>query len=515
MTIRKKQKTATIYLSDPDRLSPAKGKGQYGARIAVPFSTKDPLQMAAYSALALPRSEAVRELLGIETYKQLVDAAEAAGMKPAAYIRTRVMRLRFAASPAQKRTIVARVRRQLGADLPRVTPFSSVGVNIEDAPEPVRRLIDRYAPAAKRILDPFGGTGNVAIVAAERGLESYWCEIDPLVRAVAQLKIDLLIRTKEARRGIARELRDHKNRMRTRITMHDPATDLTPLRSNADVSTYARRCRTYVDKVAASSPLVGRALEAAVAEALARAYEGESAALTQSEKKGVLEMFRAAIEQEISSLIWLLHENPALSRIPQFLAADASTLGDIVPVQADVVITSPPSLTIDEAAPSKPARWFMRIAADAELPAPQATSVDVLRKVLSGAKIEKRDYIQRQAIGFDVIETVRGLREEILKLDDEGQPALAHAVSRYFVQMGRTIAAVNHHLADDATFILDVSDYASGDARVDTDELFASLLRHYGFTLEEALPISLSGAEDERTRRVVVFRRRGGSRPKS
>ena len=132
-----------------------------------------------------------------------------------------------------------------------------------------------------------------------------------------------------------------------------------------------------------------------------------------------------------------------------------------------------------------------------------------LRRIGTGTFIDRKEAINRTRIGFRYIETVRGLREAILRLDDEGHSDLARAVLRYFVQMGRAIAAVNHHLAGAATFILDISDYRKGNVRVDTDQLFGSLLRHYGFTLEEDLPIGATGDDGAQTRRVLVFRRNG------
>ena len=515
MKVAKKQEIVTIYFSDPDRLAEVTGKVRYGARVAVSFSAKDPLQMAAYKALrSQGGSQGVRGLLGIDTYKQLVDAAEAAGQKPSIFIRTQIMRLRFAASPTKKRAAIASVRRQLGADMPRVTPFSSIGVNIEDAPEPARRLLDRYAPDAKRILDPFAGTANVAIVAAERGLEGYWCEIDPVVRSIAQLKIDLLLRTRRARLEIAVAMRFHKKRLPGGTASHEPLAALPPLPRRPQLSDYARRVRTYIDLVSLDDPLIGRAMEAAVAEALARVYSGESALLTQTKDREFVDQFRAAIEQEIVSLIAFLHASPALSRIPQFLAADASTIGDIVPLGADVVITAPPPLTLQATTSSKPGRWFMGI--PTERPTVEAKGhVASLRRLGSGAFTGKQAGISRTRIGFQYIETVRGLREVILRLDDEGHSDLARAVLRYFVQMGRAIAAVDHHLAAAATFILDISDYRDGDVRVDTDQLFGSLLRHYGFALEEDLPIGATGDDGAQTRRVMMFRRKGWPSPEA
>ncbi len=503
-----RQKFRTIYIQDPDHLCPDRSKGRYGARIAVAFSAKDPLQMAAYRVLARLRSDALRDLLGIPTYKALLDASESEGMKPAAYIRSRIMRLRFEGSDSEKKEIVSRIRAQLGSDLPRVTPFTSAGVNIEDSPEEVRRLLDRYAPGAKRVLDPFAGTANVAIVAAERGLDGYWCEIDPVVASIGQLKIDLLIRTPAARRQLASEVRTQKNRMRGRIAAYRAAGDLGDLEAPPELVEYARQCRSLIDFLSPSQRLVARVLEAAAAEALTRVEQKEHRIVTQAPKLDAVAQFSAALEQELNSVISFLHQSRALVRIPQFLAADAETSGDIISIDADVVVTAPPPITLDAGPAGQAARWFMRFPPRALPARSRADAVSSIRKIISGKLPSKTQEITSRQIGFDIIESI-GLRELILEIDDQGEPDLARAVAHHFVQMGRAIEAIEHHISDDATFILDVTDFNLGSIHVEADLWFGRLLGHYGFVRHDDLPVAAGvGAA---VRRVIVFRRKGSS----
>ena len=54
------------------------------------------------------------------------------------------------------------------------------------SPGYVEGILDTYAPSARRILDPFAGTGTTALVASGRGLIAYYCELNPILQILTE-----------------------------------------------------------------------------------------------------------------------------------------------------------------------------------------------------------------------------------------------------------------------------------------------------------------------------------------
>src|SRR5712692_6308315 len=52
----------------------------------------------------------------------------------------------------------------------------------------VRYLLDRFRGVIN-VYDPFGGSGTTQLVAASRGIDSFYCEVNPFMAFVAETKI--------------------------------------------------------------------------------------------------------------------------------------------------------------------------------------------------------------------------------------------------------------------------------------------------------------------------------------
>jgi hypothetical protein len=100
---------------------------------------------------------------------------------------------------------------------------------VETDPEVIRMALDfaetsrrrRTNQAPLRMLDPFAGTGNMAVEAALRGWDTFWCELNPLYRYMAEVKFETLALTDEALEATAREMRRLAVRLRT-VLMTEP-----------------------------------------------------------------------------------------------------------------------------------------------------------------------------------------------------------------------------------------------------------------------------------------------------
>lgn len=468
--------------------------------MAIAFNASEPLQLGAYGVIEKMDSEHVRRALGIQTYKDLAELAASSGNSPGQYIRDRVLALRGDLSDTKRRQVILTARKALGLDQPHVPLFSGVGTGIEDSPDLVRRLIDRYLPDAVRILDPFAGSGNTAIVAAQMGREAFYCEIDPAVLTLAQVKIDLLSRTAEGRTAIASQLRAIKPRFKVKVECGRPSTALDPLQAVdfpalPNAFEFVLKCRTYVDELTVRNPIVGRTINAAVIEALSRILPGEDHRLTETKEGDHKGQIHAAVGQFLSKTIQWLTREPSLRTLPRFVTADAASLRDVVPLQADAVITSPPAFAATADPRTEVARWFLG------LPARGGMETD---DMLTASQVRRRV----KKIGSASSLTLDGLREVLEALHASEQYEAELAAARYFTMMSATAAALSSQLGDRATVVLDMSDTWCGPVSIPTDVLVSRLLGRHDFVRDAELAIGTSDiASGRETRRVAVFRR--------
>src|SRR6266550_4065590 len=57
------------------------------------------------------------------------------------------------------------------------------------SPRFVEQVIEEFAPEASVILDPFGGTGTTALTAAKLGRHGLYCELNPLLQYLIEVKV--------------------------------------------------------------------------------------------------------------------------------------------------------------------------------------------------------------------------------------------------------------------------------------------------------------------------------------
>jgi hypothetical protein len=61
------------------------------------------------------------------------------------------------------------------------------------SPRFVEQIVEKFAPDAQRILDPFSGTGTTPLTVARLGREAFYAEINPFLQHLTQAKIRALL----------------------------------------------------------------------------------------------------------------------------------------------------------------------------------------------------------------------------------------------------------------------------------------------------------------------------------
>ena len=86
----------------------------------------------------------------------------------------------------------------------RTEPFHSWFPYLEGySPAFVESMRLRYMPSARRILEPFAGTGTTALTLAKEGVECGYCEANPVMRFVISAKLEAARAPAERRAAIA------------------------------------------------------------------------------------------------------------------------------------------------------------------------------------------------------------------------------------------------------------------------------------------------------------------------
>ena len=152
------------------------------------------------------------------------------------------------------------------------------------SPQYVETILDRYAPDARIILDPFAGTGTTAFTAAELNKTAFFCEINPLLQFIAQLKIRVRLLAAPQRIKLAEQLEkagdfSNLNRVRPDYTLHYAYLNAFGKSRFFEESVYEQvlRLRTWIDDVGGANPLVRDLVMMATISALVPASEMQRA----------------------------------------------------------------------------------------------------------------------------------------------------------------------------------------------------------------------------------------------
>ena len=157
-----------------------------------------------YSKVKDLTTQEIKELIGIETYKQLALFAE----KQERSINQVVKRL-----IKQKLPEIDKVEGVTEKDVTFVKskdiPFQRWYPYIEGySPDFVKSLIKNYGIADTLIYEPFAGTGTTLLAADDCGLSTVYSEVNPLLQFLIQTKLNVLKAKESQRKKLSKDLTD-------------------------------------------------------------------------------------------------------------------------------------------------------------------------------------------------------------------------------------------------------------------------------------------------------------------
>ncbi len=471
------QKFKNIYFADYPGDSPQK------KNLTVAFGDKDE---KLYQTIRTLSSHELREMIGCSTFSALRQSAEQEGLATNTYclrlLRQKVTPRReekFAIDPIQA-TFKGGQAEPLHAWYPLLEGYS---------PRFVEQVLGEFAPQATRILDPFAGTGTTPLTVARLGKAGFYCEINPLLQFLAEVKADALGMNETTRNRMSNSLLTLAGELETLLENALPDSRLAQAYTDSfsdsrffDNKTFDQvlRMRSAIDRLSRTEPIIARFLTVAVLASLIPASRlirrGDVRFKTAVEAERCRVKFLAAAQNQLTRIALDLKALTPFVNRPMLVCEDARALVSLPPLNIEAVITSPPYLNgTNYFRNTKIELWFLRCLNS-------STDLTAFRRKAVTAGINDVT-VDKPSDEIDP-----SVRKVIERLEESAyDPRIPKMVASFFMDMRSVFSAVRKHLINDATILIDIGDSSYGNVHVPTDILLENVLASLDFTLQRKI----------------------------
>lgn len=384
------------------------------------------------------------------------------------------------------------------------------------SPSFVRSVHKRFAPSARRILDPFAGTGTTPLTAARMGLDAFYCEVNPLLQFLIEVKVGVLAMGDRERGRLLNDLSAISSKIPGwlsegpedgRLARDYAAVFAESTFFDDDIFSEVLRARTLVDHVAWRNRAAANLLSIAVVASLIPASKLKRAGDVRYKRPDEMRTTQPSLTQRmcdrLARIIADVSSLEYVDRRPVLVCEDARYLGDVPELDCDCVITSPPYLNgTNYFRNTKVELWFLRCLSDKK-----DLSAFRRRAVTAGINDVTRDR-------FDFAEhpavqgTVRRLQEAAYDL------RIPKMAASYFRDMADIFGGLKRQLRAGASVAIDVGDSSYGAVHVPTDVILTDILSDLGFAKQDEIILRRRKSRDQTALRQVllVFKFSAGTR---
>jgi len=375
----------------------------------------------------------------------------------------------------------------------------------------VEATFAKYMPDARKVIDPFAGTGTTPVALTQLGVATGYCEINPVMRLVVSAKLRALGLNVTARRKLLDILRDLGHQLESRVDQAEADPTLADdyarcfgksLFFDEDVFGEVLRFRTVCDATRASNELAGDLMSIAVAAHLVSCSRlkraGDVRYKTKNELVRGIPALMPSVLTQLNSMIRDLDRMHSCDAHAQLLAADAKDLGGAPSYAADGVITSPPYLNgTNYIRNTKLELWFLRFIAS-------GSDLRELRDDVVTSGINDVTSGTASVACIDAAEAV--LRELRSSAYDARIPRM---VAGYFHDMQAVLHGLWLQVRPTATVCIDIGDSRYAGVHVPTPDILVAIANEIGFEHVETVPLRkrLSKDKSPLCQVLLVFRR--------
>lgn len=355
------------------------------------------------------------------------------------------------------------------------------------SPTFVDRVRAEYLPSARRIIDPFAGSGTTPIVLAQAGIVSAYAEANPAMAFIIQTKLSALRLKPIERKLLSEGMRQLSRHLNSRLKDCRPDERLkTSYSASFGSSVFYEpepldvvlRLRSLNDEVSADNKILGDCFALAVLASLVPSSllkrAGDLRFKTPKEKASGYPHPAAAVAQRLQVQAADLATAGAIHAEPIFACSTAGDLGKCLEQEWDGVITSPPYLNgTNYIRNARLELWYLRYVNEQldlrhlrdKVITSGINDVDVQTKWEPVTQGVKRVVDQLQVNAYD---------ERIAKM-----------VGGYFYDMKAVLQSLNACIRSGARVCIDIGDSIYAGVHVPTDDLLVEVAESVGFqTLE-------------------------------
>ncbi|MBE0479865.1 MAG: hypothetical protein IBX68_02685 [Dehalococcoidia bacterium] len=383
------------------------------------------------------------------------------------------------------------------------------------SPDYVKAILEKYAPDARCVLDPFSGNGTTALTAAGLGVPSYFCEVNPVLQFASQTKICVRRMVRDIRVGLSAALRQAAQGLGM-IANFPPDLRLNGAYSDCfgdsvffDQATYDQvlRARSWIDEAALVNPILADLMTIAVLAALVPASRmqraGDLRYKTISELDNNAVSLISGIRENLARIASDLQSDvDGLAIEPILISENARSLASIPCLNVDTIITSPPYVNgTNYFRNTKIELWFMRC----------LTQKSDLAKFRSEALTAGINDVTIARIANVMHPEVKKVVSELERNTYDRR--IPQMVGIYFTELTDIFRGLCRHLVPNATVAIDIGDSCYAGVHVPVDRLISACLEELGFAEKDQIQLrkrrSKGGAILKQTLLVYNYRPNG------
>jgi len=351
----------------------------------------------------------------------------------------------------------------------------------------------------KRVYDPFGGSGTTCLAAGMEGIPSFYSELNPLMRFVAEVKTNTLSYLTTNKVVVKELLTDYLDRI--------SAKDFNKTAKKTDLSQYQRAfpnrdffvesdarelllCLEIAQSYEADSPRVAEMLKLAVAaNAVKSSNMTRRADLRRrrdDEYKTRVVNVSQFVEESVRRMMQDVESFEGCIAPSICIGNDAKDRHQKYKGYFDCILTSPPYLN--------GTNYFRNTKIELWLLGLIETELDI-RQFNKQAVAGGIDNVRSKLIEFKKFKAVEDVALKIEQTD--GDRRIPNLVRQYFSDMHDVLLSVAELLHKDGAFILDIGDSKFYGVHVPTDKLLVTVAAEVGLKLDNSKILARRHSRDK------------------
>lgn len=197
----------------------------------------------------------------------------------------------------------------------------------------MEEILRQLAPDAARILDPFSGTGTTPLTIARLGREGFYCELNPLLQYLTDVKLTALALPSSARRQIAISLWQQADEFERQLAEVERNAELERAYDRTfgdsiffEDATYDQvlRARSVIDRLACTEPQMAKFLRCLRSAEDLAGFRNK--AITAGINDVTVGKPNGSVDAAVSEVVAQLEASAYDSRIPRMVASYFSAM---------------------------------------------------------------------------------------------------------------------------------------------------------------------------------------------